>query len=154
MSEQHDLLHNIKVAPVCAGTWDEMVGDERCRRCQKCKLWVYDINELSLEQAGGLIGPNAGELYRRSDGRVMTARCARGPGALAYLVVLGVVGLLMGGLCWLGAALRDLGKFYAHAEYSIVVSQLNALNSYSVEPQKAPRKEVRYMNGQIKKVEY
>jgi hypothetical protein len=58
-----------------------MHGDARTRHCEQCKQNVHDVSELSRAKALALLGeadtkPPCLRVYRRQDGRVMTADCA------------------------------------------------------------------------------
>jgi hypothetical protein len=73
-----DVLDSITIPVACPVPWDEMHGDHRTRFCDKCSQNVHDVSELTREEAVQLV---TGEekpcllLYRRQDGRVMTADC-------------------------------------------------------------------------------
>ena len=74
-----DALDSITVPVPCPVSWDEMSGGDRTRYCDQCKQNVHDVSELTREEAVALV--TAGEkvpclrLFRRPDGRVMTADC-------------------------------------------------------------------------------
>jgi hypothetical protein len=75
-----DMLDSITIPVACPVPWDQMRGDHRTRFCDKCSQNVYDVSELTAKEAVALV--TRGEtipclrLYRRQDGRVMTADCA------------------------------------------------------------------------------
>jgi hypothetical protein len=76
-----DALDSVSIPVPCEVPWDDMHGDARTRHCDQCKQNVHDVSELSRAEALALIGeadtkPPCLRLYRRSDGRVMTADCA------------------------------------------------------------------------------
>jgi hypothetical protein len=74
-----DVLDSIAIPVACPVPWDAMRGDARTRFCEKCSQNVHDVSELSRAEAVQLV--TSGEkvpcvrLYRRPDGRVMTADC-------------------------------------------------------------------------------
>jgi hypothetical protein len=74
-----DVLDSITIPVACPVPWDAMRGDARTRFCDKCSQNVHDVSELTRAEAVQLV--SAGEkvpclrLYRRQDGRVMTADC-------------------------------------------------------------------------------
>jgi len=106
MSNRPLNLDDIKIAAPCHEDWDEMTGDEQVRRCAACKLDVFNISEMTEEDAVDLIESRSGErtcvkLFRRADGTVITKNCPVGLLALrkkarrvASLCVAGVVTLL------------------------------------------------------------
>ncbi len=76
------VLQNIGIAAPCSASWDEMEGDDRRRLCGQCSLHVYNIAELTEEQAVRLLteseGRVCGRLYRRADGTIITRNCPVG----------------------------------------------------------------------------
>ncbi len=87
-------LDLIEVASPCSASWDEMAGDDRVRFCRQCKLNVYNLSEMSREEAERFIRDHtAGQassgthrtcvrFYRRADGTVLTRDCPVGLKAL------------------------------------------------------------------------
>lgn len=79
---KHNALHDMQIATPCSMPWENMIGDERSRYCDSCKLSVYNISELTLDEAGALIAENeggiCGRIYRRADGTVITKDCPVG----------------------------------------------------------------------------
>ena len=75
-------LEDIRIARPCRADWDKMTGDERARFCGSCHKNVYDISQLTREEAHQLIARNEGNLcirlYRRPDGTVITSDCPVG----------------------------------------------------------------------------
>ncbi|MEW5737541.1 MAG: hypothetical protein AB1938_01380 [Myxococcota bacterium] len=73
---------DIRVVSPCSEKWESMSGDERKRFCAKCQLHVHDIASLTEREVLALFeketGRVCGRLYRRADGRVMTADCPVG----------------------------------------------------------------------------
>jgi hypothetical protein len=59
-----------------------MSGDERVRFCGECRKNVYNLSEMSREQAEQLVREKEGDLcvrfYRRKDGTVLTSDCPVG----------------------------------------------------------------------------
>jgi hypothetical protein len=108
----NELLSNIRVASPCSARWADMSGDERARLCAQCQKHVYNLSDLTAQQAVALIQSKEGRLcarfYRRADGTVLTADCPVGAGrgwsrlkgfaaAAAALLVAGVCLPLLGG---------------------------------------------------------
>jgi hypothetical protein len=101
----NELLANVKVASPCSARWGHMVGDDRVRFCAQCQRHVYNLSNLTADEAAALIREREGRLcarfYRRADGTVLTSDCpvgasqvwARGKkliGAAAALLLLGL----------------------------------------------------------------
>jgi hypothetical protein len=113
MSQSMTSLDLIHVASPCPASWDAMKGDERVRFCQQCKLQVYNLSEMSREEAEEFVSRREGrtcvKFFRRADGTVLTKDCpvgvralrqrfVRAVAALAGLCVALVSGTLLGGV--------------------------------------------------------
>lgn len=101
----NELLANVKVASPCSARWGHMVGDDRARFCAQCQKHVYNLSNLTADEAVALIRKREGSLcarfYQRADGTVLTSDCPIGAGqvwvrfrrllgAAAALMLLGV----------------------------------------------------------------
>jgi hypothetical protein len=79
---QNPPLEKIKVAAPCKAEWRWMYGDERVRFCGQCNQNVYNLSEMTREQAEDLILKTEGRLcvrfYRRKDGTILTRNCSVG----------------------------------------------------------------------------
>ena len=110
MSERTDVLRRVRVASPCRASWEAMEGDERVRFCGQCGLHVYNLSEMTHDEAASLVARAEGRLcarlYRRADGTVLTkdcpkglravrARAARGAGAV-FASVLGLFAAVSG----------------------------------------------------------
>lgn len=75
-------LNHIKIASPCQANWDEMYGDNCKRFCSQCKLNVYNLSEMTQQQAEIFLFEAEGRvcvrLYRRTDGTVITQDCPVG----------------------------------------------------------------------------
>ncbi len=76
-------LEDLQIASPCGVSWDDMRGDARVRHCDHCTLNVYNISEMSREEAMSLIRAHEGDrvcvrMLRREDGTVITADCPVG----------------------------------------------------------------------------
>ena len=73
------MLDDIRIASPCTVGWDGMTGSDRVRNCGLCKLNVYNISEMSRDEATALIRESEGRLcvrlFRRQDGTVVTRDC-------------------------------------------------------------------------------
>lgn len=75
-------LDLIRIAAPCGADWNAMRGTDSKRFCTMCQLNVYNISEMTREEAEDLFLENEGRicvrLYRREDGTVMTKNCPVG----------------------------------------------------------------------------
>lgn len=94
-----DVINNLKIASPCHASWEGMEGDDRSRHCGACNKKVYNIAEMTRDEALSLIRENEGrlclQLYRRSDGTVLTKDCPVGLRAarrkVAYTLACGLM---------------------------------------------------------------
>lgn len=86
MSRFNSTLDHVRVAAPCNVDWDSMIGNEQVRFCGQCQLNVYNLSEMTKQEAELLISRTEGRLcvryYRRSDGSVITQNCPIGLRAL------------------------------------------------------------------------
>ena len=82
MPEDIPLLANVRIAAPCPANWNEMVGGDRVRYCRSCEKNVYNLSEMSQNDAESLLKTHEGHLcvryYRRNDGTIMTNNCPVG----------------------------------------------------------------------------
>src|SRR5437868_1150792 len=75
-------LSTVKVASPCTASWDEMSGDDTTRFCGQCAQYVYNLSEMTKEDAEALIMEHEGKMcvrfYQRSDGTMMSKDCPVG----------------------------------------------------------------------------
>ena len=75
-------LDQIRIASPCTVPWSAMDGDERMRRCGECRLDVYNVSDMTRDEALELVRERQGRLcvrlYRRPDGTVLTRDCPVG----------------------------------------------------------------------------
>lgn len=98
------VLNNLRIASPCPATWAAMRGDDRVRFCDSCSKHVYNVSDLTADEAVSLIQKSDGlscvRLFRRKDGTVLTADCPVGIRSavrrrLIRLASAGVVALAM-----------------------------------------------------------
>jgi hypothetical protein len=88
-----------------------MAGDEKCRFCAHCRLNVFNLSAMDVEEAANLIAEKGGLLcvrfYRRRDGTILTQDCPVGVAAWKKRVAVvwastagACVGLMGGLLGW------------------------------------------------------
>jgi hypothetical protein len=124
------VLDNIRVASPCSADWSKMPGHERVRHCGDCKKNVYNLSELTREQAESLIVEHEGKLcvryYQRADGTILLKDCAVGVKRKRRrrIIVAGAAAALVGGAAFAYAKLREerhdmvVGK-YEHVQGGI-----------------------------------
>ncbi len=82
MSKFTSPLDNIRIASPCSASWEGMFGSERKRFCGDCKLNVYNLSNMSRQEAENLILSSEGRLcvrfFRRADGTILTKNCPVG----------------------------------------------------------------------------
>jgi hypothetical protein len=75
-------LNAVDVAKPCTEDWSRMRGDERAKHCAKCEKTVYNLSEMTEDEAKALILGRRGDMcvtfYRRADGTLATAQCPTG----------------------------------------------------------------------------
>jgi len=77
-----------------------MKGDGRVRFCSHCQLNVYNLSELSADEARALFKQHEGQrlcvrLYQRRDGTVLTRDCPTGLSLLRYRRQTGFIGKVL-----------------------------------------------------------
>ena len=91
MRQDIPLLDNVRVAAPCPANWNEMVGGERVRYCRACEKNVYNLSEMSREDAENLLETHEGRLciryYQRADGKILTQNCPVGLRAARRLYI-------------------------------------------------------------------
>jgi hypothetical protein len=122
MSSTKVPLSMIKVASPCTASWDAMKGDDTTRFCGQCSQYVYNLSEMTEDEADALIMEHEGKMcvrfYQRPDGTMMTKDCPVGWRAVKrrFAVVAGVAaatlisvfGIMTAGV--LGASVRGNGN--------------------------------------------
>jgi hypothetical protein len=76
------ILDNIRVATPCSADWNEMIGDERVRHCMRCNKDVFNLSQMTRDDAEQLLREKQGNLcaryFQRADGTILTSDCAIG----------------------------------------------------------------------------
>lgn len=90
-AKKHSFIHDIKIASPCPADWNTMTGDDCQRFCGQCQLNVYNIAEMTMDDAEILISESEGKvclrLFRRKDGTVITKDCPKGVAAVRAKMV-------------------------------------------------------------------
>ena len=75
-------INALKMASPCPARWEDMQGDERSRFCLHCQKQVYNFSAMTPKEVEALVTEKEGHLcarmYRRRDGKVLTADCPTG----------------------------------------------------------------------------
>lgn len=76
------VLDNVRVAAPCSADWSAMTGDHRTRHCGDCKKYVYNLSDMTRDEAEALLIERNGDLcvryFQRHDGTILLADCAVG----------------------------------------------------------------------------
>lgn len=97
------VLPNIRVASPCRADWEAMTGDDRIRACASCNKNVYNLSEMTRDEAEALIMAKEGRLcvryFQRSDGTILLKDCVIGTAQKRKrrLIAAGAAALLAGG---------------------------------------------------------
>ena len=88
----------VEIATPCHARWEQMAGDAQVRHCAACKLNVYNLSELTADDARGLIRKTEGRLcvrfFVRPDGRLLTRDCPQGIAARLWRRIAGAAAAL------------------------------------------------------------
>ena len=106
-TEKENYLKRVQIASPCKADWEKMEGDERVRHCQLCNLNVFNISEMTTDEAVELLQNKTGrlciQLYRRKDGTVITRDCPKGLERVRR-TYLRTAAAVAGILAWVGLA--------------------------------------------------
>lgn len=101
-------IENYRMATDCASSWENMTGSGCVKFCEICKLQVYDFSGMSMPEVQELVLKREDKkkfvLFKRKDGKFLTADCPVGLQRLRTLILSGVAGILL-----------VLGLFYLQA---------------------------------------
>lgn len=75
-------LDQLVIAAPCTVSWDSMQGDNSVRLCSGCNRNVYNISDMSKNEAEAFLRKNSTSqcmrFFRRHDGTILTANCPKG----------------------------------------------------------------------------
>jgi hypothetical protein len=135
------VLANIRVATPCRADWNQMTGDDRVRACGACEKNVYNLSEMTRDEAEALILAKEGRLcvryFQRADGTILLKDCAVGISQKRKrrLIAAGAAALLGGGAFLAYEVTRpDAPKSYGR-------SVAGGFPTVSVQPLQAPTSE-------------
>jgi hypothetical protein len=120
MEKRIKLLDEVVIAAPCPVTWESMTGDDRVRHCCGCSRNVYNISDMSSNEAEDFLAEHGAtqclQIYRRPDGKVMTDNCPRALRPLrnkcrtALRVVFGLAASVLAFIPLPRASAQDPGK--------------------------------------------
>ncbi|HEX8492290.1 MAG TPA: carboxypeptidase-like regulatory domain-containing protein [Pyrinomonadaceae bacterium] len=140
MASEDNRLDRVRVASPCPASWEKMSGDDAVRFCDQCQLHVYNISQMTRQQAEALISQTEGRIcariYRRTDGTILTKDCPVGLRAFRRRVAR-VAGAAITALLSLGAS--ALGQTWARTSgHDAAHQQLTRTRSFlSLKPQQS-----------------
>ena len=129
-------LELIQIASPCTADWNAMAGDDRVRHCGDCRLSVYNISEMTRDEAEAFLAQREGRtcirMFKRPDGTVITRDCPVGLAAVRAKIVrlsLATAGLFLAMLTMAVAAFAKapyLRSFLSHSRLEQVNQQRQA----------------------------
>ena len=102
------ILDNIRVAAPCKESWADMQGDARVRHCLRCDQNVYNLSDMTRDEAESLIRAKEGKLCvrffrRKQDGTILVKDCKVGvQRRRRWWVSIGMVATIIGTALGLG----------------------------------------------------
>jgi hypothetical protein len=96
------ILDHIRVATPCRADWNAMTGDDRVRACGACHQQVFNLSDLTRDEAEALVVEHNGRLcvryFQRADGTILLADCTIGQAQRRrrHLIAAGAAALLVG----------------------------------------------------------
>jgi hypothetical protein len=77
---------DLRISSPCPMRWESLPGDDRIRYCDRCRLNVYNLAEMSRDEVEGIVrttkGRLCGRLYMRGDGTATLRDCPEGRGRI------------------------------------------------------------------------
>jgi hypothetical protein len=145
------VLDHIHIATPCKAGWENMVGDDKVRFCGTCQKNVYNLSELTREEAEALIlekeGNLCGRYYQRQDGTILTKDCAVGISQRRKrrLLAAGAAGLLASAGTFL--AVRQEAARSAHCDAALRLTEYDDPESRDVGDEE--EETVRHIDGMV-----
>jgi len=104
MTKKLNSFDRLHVANPCPEDWQQMTGNDRVRHCVQCDKSVYDLSQMTRDEAEALVARMEGRLCarfeRQADGAILTAALASGPhlisrrvSPVATIIVTALLGL-------------------------------------------------------------
>ena len=84
-------LAQVRVASPCKQSWADMIGDDRVRVCKGCERPVFNLSEMTRDEAEAVLATRGIKpcvrFYRRADGTVKTTDCPTGAPPRRHLAI-------------------------------------------------------------------
>jgi hypothetical protein len=126
-------LELVQIASPCTADWDKMAGDERMRHCGQCQLNVYNLSDMTRDEALAFLAQREGRtcvrMFKRPDGTVITRDCPVGLAAVRAKFVrlsLATAGLFLAMFAMATAAFAKvpfLRNFLSHSRFDQIQQQ-------------------------------
>ena len=147
------VLPNIRVASPCTADWGAMTGDDRVRACAQCNKNVYNLSEMTRDEAEALILGREGRLcvryFQRTDGTILLKDCKVGTAQRRKrrVIAAGAAALLAGGglLAWRFSRGEDAPK----SRITIAPQPEPLMGEVAVSPEVVPEEPVEARQGQM-----
>ena len=149
------VLDNIRVATPCSADWAKMTGDDRARACGDCKKNVYNVSNLTREEAQALIIEKEGKLcvryFQRADGTILLKDCSIGVGRKRKrtLIAAGAAALLAGVGGWIVLANRTTEAVSVDQPCAYEIDSGRAMRATQVTHETAPHHGYEVMMGDM-----
>ena len=107
-----DQLFAIKLSYKCPLKFKDMKGSERVRHCKACKKSVFNISDMTRQEAIELISAKEGDLcvtyYQRHDGTVVTRDCTSALGVYRVRIRHNLFAILNAALAFLANTIAPM----------------------------------------------
>lgn len=127
---QLPLLDRVQIASPCSADWDSMSGDDRKRFCEQCSLHVYNIAEMTRDEAEDFLRTEfansertCARIFRREDGTILTKDCPVGIRRIrrkAIRAVAACVAFMFSGIA-MAAAGTKLGRWAEDKNQALLI---------------------------------
>jgi hypothetical protein len=92
-------IENFRMATHCPASWEKMTGSGCVKFCETCKLQAYDFSGMNMPEVQELILKREDKkkfvLYKRKDGKFLTADCPVGIQKKRTLILASTAGALL-----------------------------------------------------------
>jgi hypothetical protein len=152
------VLPNIRVASPCPADWNQMTGDDRVRACAQCNKSVYNLSNMTRDEAEALIVAKEGKLcvryFQRKDGTILMKDCVVGVAQKRKrrVIAAGAAALLAGGGVLAYLRSRPVEQTRSHellGEVAVDMPPDRAVAPESLPPLNAAPDEWREVKGDI-----
>ncbi len=138
------VLANIRVASPCSADWAQMTGDDRSRHCGDCKKHVYNLSDMTRDEAEALIIEKEGRLcvryFQRIDGTILLKDCAVGVSRKRRrrIVAIGAAAMVASGAAYAYRALTGDGDVMMGGAMAMPEPVEHTMGEMQAMPDEAP----------------